>query len=198
MTLSPRRILLVRHAEIEESYRVRCYGASDVPLSEQGRRDSQRIADELAVMLADAPVRYLLHSGMSRTREMAELIATKLNLPMIVDSRLAELNFGIWELQPWDLIHATTGEAMVRLVDEPDTFCPEGGETIHAMRDRMLAWHRELPAEGLIIAISHGGPIAALRGTLAGLTVGEWLALIPKHGTIVSIEPAEPLPVVVE
>lgn len=188
-------MILVRHAAIEESYKTRCYGASDVPLSETGQAHSREIASQLAAELATVPQPILLlHSGLSRTRFLAEILAQQVGLPLIEDPRIRELNFGNWELKPWDEIHAQTGDSMVRLVDEPDTFAPDGGETIHAMRDRMLDWHASLPSTGTIVAITHGGPIAALRGALAGWTVHQWLSLIPAHGSIVSIEPPEPLP----
>lgn len=179
-----RRVVLARHTSVEEACRGRCYGSSDVALSESGRRDAR----ELATRLADWPITHLFHSGLARSRECAELIAATCGVPIVAAPALAEMNFGQWELCRWDAIHAAAPDALDRLLAEPATFAPPGGETAFAMRDRVLGWYRSLPMAGLIVAVTHGGPIAALRGTLAGLPPSEWPQLIPRHGEIVELE----------
>ncbi|HEX3658677.1 MAG TPA: histidine phosphatase family protein [Pirellulales bacterium] len=180
----PRRVVLVRHTSVEEACRGRCYGSSDVELSEQGRNE----ACELAARLAEWPITHLFHSGLARSRECAELVAQRCGVVAVAAPELAEMHFGDWELCTWDAIHTAAPDALDRLLAEPATFAPPGGETVFAVRDRVLRWYRQLPATGLIVAIAHGGPIAALRGTLAGLPPADWPQLIPRHGEIVELE----------
>ncbi|MGJ3629561.1 hypothetical protein AB5I41_26860 [Sphingomonas sp. MMS24-JH45] len=47
------------------------------------------------------------------------------------------------------------------------------------------AW-RDLPAGGTIVVLD-GGPIAAVRAMLAGASVGEMVALVPRCGEILRI-----------
>ncbi|HEY5312240.1 MAG TPA: histidine phosphatase family protein [Pirellulales bacterium] len=179
-----RRVVLVRHTSVEDACRGRCYGSSDVALSEQGRQEAR----ELAARVANWPITHLFHSGLTRSRDCAELIAGLCGVAAIAAPELAEMHFGDWELCTWDAIHAAAPDALDRLLAEPATFAPPGGETLLAMRDRVLHWYRKLPAAGFIVAVSHGGPIAALRGTLAGLPPAAWPQLIPPHGEPVELE----------
>jgi broad specificity phosphatase PhoE len=77
---------------------------------------------------------------------------------------------------------------MMGMLTDPATWRPPGGETTFEMRDRVLSWYRELPAHGNFVAVTHGGPIAALLGTLAGLPVGDWLAMIPPPGAVIRLD----------
>ena len=181
-----RRIILVRHGQVAERYHGICYGRSDVELGENGLRQSEALADELAAL----PITYLVHSGLSRARCLAELIAVRSGVAACVDPALAEFNFGDWELRPWQHISEELGESLAELTRSPTTFRPPSGETVHEMRDRVLAWYTALPTDGVIVAVTHGGIIAALRGTLAGVPAHEWPALIPSYGEWIEIDEA--------
>ncbi|HUY87861.1 MAG TPA: histidine phosphatase family protein [Pirellulales bacterium] len=179
-----RRILLVRHGSVAARYKGVCYGRSDVELSDEGRRESRLVAEELAAL----PMTRLFHSGLSRARLLAELISALTAVPPIAAPALAEIDFGQWELRTWQDIFAETGDAMAGMIHSPATFRPPSGETVFELRDRVLAWHRELPSDGLIVAVAHGGSIAALRGALAGLPASRWPELIPPHGRWVELD----------
>ena len=195
-TLARRRIVLVRHGAVASRYDGVCYGRSDVELSDEGLRQSRAAADELAAL----PITHLVHSGLARARWLAELIAARISVPLTVAPALAEINFGQWELRTWQDIFEETGNAMAGMIHSPATFRPPSGETVFELRDRALAWYRELPAEGFIVAVAHGGPIAALRGALTGVPVSQWPALVPQHGQWVELDehaarpPLPPLP----
>jgi len=87
----------------------------------------------------------------------------------------------------WDDIHALSGDDMLRMISEPGTYRPGGGETTYEMRDRVLGWLDSASDNDLTIAVTHGGPIAALLGTLRQSPVSEWASLIPRCGEIVGI-----------
>jgi broad specificity phosphatase PhoE len=175
-----RRILLVRHCQVGPEYRGLCYGRSDVELGSKGKEQSLRIAEQLAAR----PITHLFHSGLRRTSFPAELVASKVGVPAVADADLRERNFGKWELRNWDAIFAEVGREMDGLVLNPADYAPRDGETTFALRDRVLAWYRRLPPDGLMVAITHGGPIAALRGTLMGWPTDRWPELIPECGSI--------------
>jgi broad specificity phosphatase PhoE len=178
-----RCILLVRHCAVDPEYRTLCYGQSDVGLSAGGAAQSHQLAEQLAAR----PVTHLYHSGLQRTAHTADLVASRLNLPAIADAALRERDFGTWELRTWDAIFEEVGDEMAGLVRDPAGYAPPQGETTFALRDRVLAWYERLPPHGLIVALTHGGPIAALRGTLLGRTVEMWPELIPACGSITEV-----------
>ena len=110
---------------------------------------------------------------------------------LVIDPRLAECHFGAWEGLRWDAIYADSGDAMMGLVTAPHAFRPGGdGETTFAMRDRVMAWVGDVVTReaGPIVAICHGGPIAAIRGTLSDAPVSDWPSLVPRYGEVVTVE----------
>jgi len=190
-----RRIVMVRHGSVAPRYRDVCYGRSDVELGDDGWLQSRAVADRLSPW----PITHLFHSGLARARAMAELIAAETGLTPIVDPRLQEFDFGAWELQTWEAIYATAPDAIDRFLAEPATFSAPGGETVHAMRDRVWNWYQDLPGDGLIVAVAHGGPIAVLRATLTHSPSDQWPSLIPSHGSLCELPPlteppADPAP----
>jgi broad specificity phosphatase PhoE len=182
-----RRVLLVRHGSVAACYQGVCYGSSDIELSEEGRRQTVALADELSGL----PITHLVHSGLSRAKLLAELIGGRTGIAPRVAPALAEIHFGQWELRSWEEIFTEVGDMMAELLHSPATFRPPQGETAFEVRDRVLAWYRELPRDGLVVAVAHGGPIAALRGTLMEIPVTEWPKLIPHYGQWVELDEAE-------
>ncbi len=176
-------LVLVRHARVDERYRGVCYGRSDVALGADGRAESIRLAETMAAW----PIRRLISSGATRTGWLADLIAARVGVAVEVEPALLERDFGAWELRTWDDIYAETGDAMHGLIHEPATFRPPGGETTDELRDRVVAWYHRRPVAGLVVVVTHGGPIAALRGTLQGKHPVDWVALIPPTGTWVAL-----------
>jgi len=175
-------IVLIRHPEVSEACRGVCYGRLDVPLSERGLA---RIAGIVASLTA---VTAVVHSGATRSRLLAGAIGSRFGVAPAVDTRLAERDFGAWEGRPWEDIYAETGDAMMGMVTDPAAWCPHGGETTFQLRDRVLAWYHEQTSP--VVAVTHGGPIAALVGPLGGHPVADWLRLVPPCGGVVVV----PLP----
>jgi broad specificity phosphatase PhoE len=101
---------------------------------------------------------------------------------------LQEIHFGEWELRNWEDIFAEVPDALDRMIAEPTTYAAPGGETLWSVRDRVMGWYDALPDRGLIVAVTHGGPIAVLRGTLGGFPVDKWFTLVTNHGEIIELE----------
>jgi alpha-ribazole phosphatase len=172
-----RTLYLLRHPAVSEEWHQRCYGKTDVPLAPGWTRPELPKPDRI------------YHSGVSRTRLVAEEIGHHHGCEVIADHRLAERDFGDWEGKSWGEIYAESGDAMMKMIHEPATWrAPGHGETTFEVRDRMLAWFAELPRSGVIVAVTHGGAIASLLGVLRQWPVSEWLTLIPKWGEVVKWE----------
>jgi len=174
-----RRLILLRHTAIHERYNGVCYGQSDIELSAAGTAEATRLAAVYRALKLDL----VLHSGLQRTRLLAEQVSVTAR----AEPALRERHFGAWELRTWDDIYAATGEAMLGLIDAPETWAPPGGETTYALRDRVLRWYRALPNNGTVLAVTHGGVIAALRGTLENAPVARWPDLAPGYGQAVEM-----------
>jgi broad specificity phosphatase PhoE len=178
------KVVLVRHTAVAARYAGLCYGQSDVELSSLGQAQSL----ELATALARLPVARVIHSGLQRTKFLAEKLGVLLGIAPECSESVRERSFGAWELRDWEEIYRLTGDEMLRMVTEPATYRPGGGETTNEMRDRVVAFVNSLDETGVIVIVTHGGPIAAVAGTHQRLPLSEWLALIPPLGGTVTIE----------
>lgn len=71
-------LILVRHTDVAPKYRGVCYGISDVELSETGLAQCKPLASRLALFKPAL----VFHSGLSRTRVLAELLAEQACAPL--------------------------------------------------------------------------------------------------------------------
>lgn len=172
-----RRVLLVRHTEVARAWKGRCYGQSDMALSRAGQSCARDLAGALAGWKPDR----IVHSGLTRARILAEAVAALADVVPHADTAWQERDFGSWEGRSWAAIYRETGSAMDGMIDDPDGYRPGGGETTTTFAARALAAFHSLP-HGRIMVITHGGPIAAIAGSLRGLPPRDWLALVPALG----------------
>jgi broad specificity phosphatase PhoE len=86
------RITLVRHGETTGQSSIRYYGASDVPLSDTGRRQMLRVRDAIRDRTFDA----VFTSRLRRSIEAAEIITAGRNSLTPV-AAFDEIDFGRWE-----------------------------------------------------------------------------------------------------
>lgn len=183
------RILLVRHTAVAMRWRGVCYGVTDVGLSREGRRHAGCLADELARQ----PITAVVHSGLKRAAILATLIARRHGLTPLTDRRWRERDFGNWEGRRWNAIWRETGDEMDRMMRDPDTYRPGGGETGRDLAARVAAAFSDLPSCGTIVIVSHGGPIASLRTLAAARRLIEAANFIPAPGAIVELSQDHPI-----
>jgi broad specificity phosphatase PhoE len=183
-------VTLLRHTAVAAHWRGRCYGVSDAGLSRAGIVAAHALAR--GPHGAFGGLTLIQASPLRRARFLGGLISQRLGLPLEIVPALRERDFGSWEGQSWDAIHAAHGDAMMGMVDAPARFRPGGGETTDELARRITRWFRTLPQGARVLAITHGGPVAALRGTLEGLPPRAWLGLIPALGEAVTVPHTNP------
>jgi len=177
-----RRVLL-RHPPVAHAWAGRCYGRSDMGWSREGAAMARGLASTLARERFDVVV----HSGLRRTRLLAERVARASGAELIDDPRWAERDFGNWEGRRWDSIWRETGDAMDGMLTDPDRFRPGGGETTAELAARAWAALNALPARADALVVSHGGPIASIRMRIQGACYDALAGLIPAPGQIVMV-----------
>ena len=168
-----------RHTSTDAALKGRCYGWSDVALSEQGICDIALAARGVR----SAPAR-IVSSDLSRCARLAKHIAQALGAPLIFDADWRERSFGNWELQGWDDIHAAApGE--IDALSRPD-FAPPGGESLMAMAGRVRRALAKLNAGDLVVA--HGGSIAVACAMLSGAALDQSARFIPPCGGATALD----------
>ncbi|MCB1152127.1 histidine phosphatase family protein [bacterium] len=105
------RLMLVRHGATTFNQQHRLTGATDAPLSDEGR-EQMRLLREL---LAPYPFDIALTSPLQRATESCEILLDGSDIPMIADETLRERDFGAWE-----------GRSFQEIIDEQ----PDGGRSI--------------------------------------------------------------------
>ena len=170
------RIALIRHPAplIEPNI---CYGRLDVGVAPGADEQIGGIAANPDLRGATC----VWSSPSRRCRGLAGAIALALGVPLTIDPRLQELDFGAWEGRSWDTIaHAD----LDRWAASPLTFAPPGGESGAALIARITAFHATLHQVRRDCAIvSHGGPLKVLAALLSGYSV-DLLAAAPPLGSV--------------
>lgn len=148
------RIALLRHGPTDWNAAGRIQGHTDIPLSDTG----------LAKMTALAlPFRFprVYASPMLRARQTAEALG--LTMP-VLDARLMEQNWGMWEGLTRAEILARDGEdAFVKAgSDHGEAFRPGGGESTGELHARVAAFLKDVAGkDGDAIAVAHLGVLRA-------------------------------------
>lgn len=147
-------LYLIRHPEPQVEAGL-CYGRSDIPL-----RDPVDLV--LAQLQPQLPEQYLLYSS---PLQRCALLARALPVIPQFDERLQEMNFGEWELTPWDDIGAAKMDAWIS-----SGFAAEahGGESYLQFQSRILSWLHELPVTEEKVVVTHAGVIRVLLGYFNG------------------------------
>lgn len=88
---------LVRHGEAENNILgiLNATARKEYTLTERGRKQTR----ELGEWLRSKPIDFMITSPLARTRETAEIIRDMLDVPLSVDMRLCEPQFGPFENQ---------------------------------------------------------------------------------------------------
>lgn len=148
---------LIRHGETEGGEVKRYKGTIDVPLSEKGVKQMERVAEYLRRVTS---LKAIYTSNLSRALKSAEIIAEPHSLNPIVVPDLRERNFGLWEGMSFDEIREKYPREFDAWAGNPLKFSPMGGETTLEMQKRVINALDEIIRNhnGEHIAIvSHGG-----------------------------------------
>jgi alpha-ribazole phosphatase len=160
------RLLLIRHAEPDESMRGRSYGRLDVPLSAVGRAQAAAIAETLREARLDA----IFASPLRRAIDTAAPLAEARGLEVLTHDGLRELDFGALEGLTFEDIARERPELYERwMIDPTETQFPDG-ESFADLRERALAAADEIRAQHEQAAIvAHGGITRAILADALGM-----------------------------
>lgn len=156
------RLHLVRHPKPDVPAE-RCYGRTDL---QADAADTARVLEELRQAgLTSLPV---ISSPLARCAVLAHRLVQSPRF----DARLAEMDFGAWELRNWDDIPRVEVDAWnADLLD----YRPGGGENVMDVAARIAAAYADILRSGHdeVLVICHAGAIRLLASLHAGGTLRE-------------------------
>ena len=154
-------IVFARHGQTAPNRDGLVLGRADPELTEEGHRQ----AELLAAALRGEPVAAILSSPLLRARQTAAPIGEACGVPVKVDERLIEIDWGAWEGR-------ATGSLAKADVDRwkaEEGTAPEG-ESLDSLSLRVESFCREqLDQDGLVVAVSHVSPIKAAAAWAMGV-----------------------------
>lgn len=172
-------VILVRHAETVWHAENRYAGRSDIPLTGHGRDQARGLAG----WAAEAGLSAVWASPMARSRETARDSAERAGLPLGVDPRLRELDFGIAEGLTRDEMKERFPGRLSAFQDDPVAHhFPEGEHPVRA-GDRMVDFLTGLRAEhgdrGRVLVVGHSTVIRLTMCRLLGLPPADYRRTFP-------------------
>jgi len=166
------RLFLIRHPAPDVAAGT-CYGSTDLPLA----ADAASVAANLAPLLPTATPLY--SSPLVRCRRLAELLHPAPRF----DDRLRELDFGAWEMQPWDAIDRAALDAWAA---DPLHFAPPGGEAVADLRLRVRSFLAGFTDDAILVA--HAGVMKLCAAELASVAPDQWFSMRFDYGSASLIE----------
>jgi alpha-ribazole phosphatase len=170
------QLYLIRHPTPQIATGI-CYGRTDLALAEHVAAAAARVAAQLP---AQIPV---FSSPLQRCR----LLAEALHPAPLIDPRLQEMDFGEWEMTPWDRIQR---EAIDGWAADPLGYRPPNGESVAELQQRVRHFVAEAQGNGLEHAalVTHAGVLKVIVGETRGLPAGQWMRLAFEYESVVCVE----------
>ncbi len=168
------RILLVRHGETVWNQENRWQGQADVPLSDNGRDQSWRLARRLRE--EKQTVQAIYTSDLMRAVETAAIVGETFGIPPTIESGWREMNIGTWSGLRTAEVIAQNPEEWERLRAGEDL--PRGGgETFAHFQARLVQAAQDLVhkhAGEQVLVVSHGGAVRAFLLYCRGLDMSQF------------------------
>jgi broad specificity phosphatase PhoE/ribonuclease HI len=158
-------LVLVRHGATVHTAAKRFSGGlagSNPGLSDEGRAQVREVADWLAPL--GASIEAVVASPVRRTVESAQILAERLDLPLVEEPGFAEMEFGAWDGMTFAEVQDRWPGDLAKWLGSLDV-AAGGGETFREVADRVLAALArvlERYAGKTVAVVSHVTPIKTL------------------------------------
>jgi probable phosphoglycerate mutase len=203
--VSPLTLVFVRHGVTDMTVTHALSGSSTPgpPLNPQGRIQAAKAADALFRIGRDAwdrvpPISRILASPMTRAQQTAAALGRRLGLPIEVESRLREIDFGEWEGLTGTEIAERFGDAIHRW--RLGNYAAPGGESFPDVGARLDELLRELAKQHAqrcragedvpraLALTSHAVAIKSAIGISMKMDVATWGSIWPQPASLSILE----------
>ena len=174
------RLYVARHGQTIWNAQNKVCGITDIDLTEKGIRQ----AEALAAVVAEKGIDLILSSPLRRAVATSEIISGKCRIPMKIERRLIEQNYGIYE---------GVDRADKAFLDNKRNFAYKypGGESQIQVAYRIYSLIDELKMEyndKNILLISHGGVCRVINTYFRDMTNEEFFQYRLENGKLEEYE----------
>jgi len=151
---------------------------STFPLSEKGKKGIEKVAKKLSKEKIDL----IFASDALRTQQTAKIVAKKLGLKIHFDSRLRDINLGVYQGKKDKEFYKDFPLSLERFRKRP-----KGGENWTDIKKRILSFIKDIERKyknKKILIVSHGDPLWILKGLMEGKSNKELLEEKVKKGVM--------------
>jgi phosphoserine phosphatase len=162
------RLFLVRHGQSEWNAAGRIQGQIDIQLDETGCQQAQLIADRLATEAVAA----VYSSPLLRAKSTADAIADRLQLPVQLDPRLMEYDFGVISGSTWTDVVENHPEFASRWLEDPWAVPVADSEGRDNFAARVMSAVQDIVAQhpdDQVVVVAHGGTFGIYLTAMLGL-----------------------------
>ena len=190
------KLFLVRNAETLWNQERRLHGNQDSPLTENGKKQSQTLAD----LLEDEPIDIVYSSDLGRAIDTAKAIVSKHPEVKILNCReLRERSHGIAEGLTQKQVFDEYPKLQQERLKNKFLFKNPKGESYLDAQERLKPFVEELRQKHFshnVLIVSHAGISRILIGLFLNLSPEEIMSIDQPHETVYVIENADSNPIV--
>lgn len=166
------RVVLVRPGATDFDDQGRMKGCLDMPLSEAGRGQVERVAAELADLELDQILSAPCQSAVETANRLAQGRAIKVK---VIDC-FRNVDHGLWHGKLIEEVRRNQPKVYKQGQDAPASLCPPGGETIDAAKARVRKAITKITRRsgGDVVALVIPDPLASIvQSILEGEEMGD-------------------------
>ncbi|RYV50230.1 histidine phosphatase family protein [Pengzhenrongella frigida] len=172
--MSAGTVLLWRHGRTAHNATMRLQGQVDIPLDVVGERQARAAA---AALVATTKPALIVVSDLGRAAATAGYLSELTGLEPVVEPRVRERSFGVWEGLTGEEISAgwATEYATWKSGGEPENVGAESrGEVAERMVEAITEHSAGLSKDEALVVVSHGAAITLAVTALLGLDIAGW------------------------
>ena len=174
------KLYIARHGQTLWNVENRVSGRTDIPLTEVGLAQAKLLADSAV----GKGIEVILASPLLRARQTAQAVSDAIGVPVLIDERLMELDFGIYEGAP----RSDPGFQHTR-AQFPTRY--PGGESAFQLAHRVYSALEDVKRKydgKTVLLVCHGGVCRMVRSYFMDLTNDEYSYYFAPNAELVEYE----------
>ena len=176
----------LRHGEATWNAEGRLCGSTDIPLSDVGRQQARALGGRLQSLTVEA----LYSSPLSRALETARIVGEAIGREPVVDVRLAELDYGVWEGSTFDEVKRIYPEVYQAWDTDPADVAPPAGETGVHLVERVRPFLAEVAERhplGNVVVVCHKTVCRLIACHIMGMPLCDYRRRVPMQNAALNI-----------